>query len=126
MEDGPVLEEQQLSYIIRGSVYEVFKCLGCGFLENVYENALLLELKSRGLYVISQAPVKVNYKDTIVGNNIADILVEDRILLELKAQRQLNQAHEAQLLNYLKATGLRVGLLINFSYPRATIKRLVV
>ena len=87
MEDGPVLEEQQLSYIIRGSVYEVFKCLGCGFLENVYENALLLELKSRGLHVISQAPVKVNYKDTVVGNYIADIVVENRILLELKAQR---------------------------------------
>lgn len=120
-----MLKEQRLSYVVRGSVYEVFKRLGCGFLESVYENALLLELNSRGLRAVSQMPIKVNYKDTVVGEYVADIMVEDKLILELKAQKQLSLVYEAQLLNYLKATGINVGLLINFAYPHATIKRLI-
>jgi GxxExxY protein len=121
-----MLREQQLSYVIRGCVYEVFKQLGCGFLENVYENALLIELRSAGLHAVSQVAIKVHYKDAVIGEYVADILVEDKVVLELKAQQKLAKAHEAQLLNYLKATGISVGMLINFSYPRATIRRLVI
>jgi GxxExxY protein len=120
-----MLMEEELSYVIRGCVYEVFKHLGCGFLEKVYENALLEELKIQGLHVESQMPIKVLYKKEVVGEYIADIVVEDTVILELKAQQQLLKIHEAQLLNYLKATEAKVGMLVNFAYPRATIKRLV-
>ena len=121
-----MLKDEQLSYVIRGCVYEVFKHLGCGFLEKVYENALLKELKKQGLSARSQVPIKVYYKEELVGEYVADIVVEGRIILELKAQQKLLKIHEAQLLNYLKATGSKVGMLVNFMYPRATIKRLVV
>ncbi len=120
-----MLKEEQLSYAIRGCVYEVFKQLGCGFLEKVYENALLKELEMQGLHAESQVPIEVRYKDAIVGEYIADLIVEDSVILELKAQQQLSRLHEAQLLNYLKATDTRVGMLVNFVYPKATIKRLV-
>jgi GxxExxY protein len=121
-----MLKEEQLSYAIRGCVYEVFKQLGCGFLEKVYENALLNELKIQGLHAASQVPIKVRYKDTIVGEYVADLTVENSVILELKAQRQLSKVNEAQLLNYLKATDIKLGMLVNFAYPRATIKRLVI
>jgi len=119
-----MLMEEQLSYAIRGCVYEVFRQLGCGFLEKVYENALLKELKMQGLHAESQVPIKVHYKNTVVGEYVTDIIVEDCVILELKAQQQLSKVHEAQLLNYLKATDTRVGMLVNFAYPKATIKRL--
>ena len=120
-----MLKEDDLSYVIRGCVYEVFKQLGCGFLEKVYESALLEELKIQGVRAISQVPIKVCYKNTIVGKYVADVVVENSVILELKAQQKLLKVHEAQVLNYLKATDISVGMLINFAYPRATIKRLV-
>ena len=120
-----MLRERQLSYIIRGCVYEVFKQLGCGFLEKVYENALLRELRLQGLDAVSQVPVDVYYKGSTVGEYIVDVIVEGRVVLELKAQKDLSKVHEAQLLNYLKATKNNIGMLVNFTYPRATIKRLV-
>jgi GxxExxY protein len=120
-----MLKEEQLSYVIRGCVYEVFKQLGCGFLEKVYENALLKELLAQGLHVESQVPIKVHYKDAVVGEYVADIIVEENVILELKAQQQLSKVSEAQLLNYLKATDMKIGMLVNFTYPKATIKRLV-
>ena len=121
-----MLKKEQLSYAIRGCVYEVFKQLGGGFLEKVYENALLNELKTQGLHAESQVPIEVRYKGTVVGEYVADVVVEDSVILELKAQQQLSKVNEAQLLNYLKATDARVGMLVNFAYPRATIKRLVI
>lgn len=120
------MQEEQLTYRIRGCVYEVFKQLGCGFLEKVYERALLRELQLCGLSAEAQVPIKVGYKDIIAGEYFADVLVEDSILLELKAQREVSREGEAQLLNYLKATGIRIGMLVNFGYPKATIKRFVV
>ena len=120
-----MLKEEELSYVIRGCIYQVFKHLGCGFLEKVYENALLEELKEQGLSARSQVPRKVYYKKEVVGEYVADIVVEDSVILELKAQQQLLKIHEAQLLNYLKATDTRVGMLVNFTYPKAMIKRLV-
>ena len=126
MEGLIMLEEERLSYAIRGCVYEVFKQLGCGFLEKVYENALLEEMKEQGMYADSQVPIKVIYKREVVGEYFADIVFEDSVILELKAQQKISKIHEAQLLNYLKATNIRVGMLINFAFPRATIKRLVI
>ena len=118
--------EERLSYAIRGCIYEVFKQLGAGFLEKVYENALLKEMQIQGLYAESQVPIKVRYKNAVVGEYVAHIIVEGSVILELKAQQQLSKACEAQLLNYLKATDTRVGMLVNFAYPRATIKHLVI
>lgn len=119
------MDLNEITYKIRGAVYEVFRVLGVGFLEKVYENALLLELKERGLNAECQFPIKVKYKSKIVGDYLADIVVENSIILELKVVDKLQKIHEAQLLNYLKATGYKIGLLVNFTYPKAEIKRFV-
>ena len=115
----------QLTYKINGAIFEVNRILGGGFLEKVYENALILELRKQGLKAESQSPISVFYKDEIVGEYLADILVEDKVILELKAVDQLQKVYEAQLLNYLKATGIKVGLLVNFKHPKADIKRFI-
>lgn len=103
----------------------MYRELGEGFLEQVYQNALLNELSSAGLKAESEKKIPVKYKSIIVGNYIADIIVEDKVILELKSQKQLTKTHEAQILNYLKATNINVGLLINFTHPKAEIKRYV-
>ena len=89
------------------------------------ENALLIEIRERGLKAENRVPIKVFYKDKVVGEYIADILVEEKVILELKTVDRLEKIHEAQILNYLKATGLQIGLLINFTHPKAEIKRMV-
>ena len=119
------MDLNEITYKINGAVFEVIRILGAGFLEKVYENALLIELRKRGLKAESQAPLKVSYKGEVVGEYVVDILVEDAVILELKAVEQIQKIHEAQLLNYLKATGVHVGLLINFKHPKAEIKRFV-
>ncbi len=119
------MDLNELTYAINGAVYEVSRILGSGFLEKVYENALVLELCSRGLRAAGQVPIKVNYKGTRVGDYVADIVVEDVIVIELKSVKALDKSHEAQLLNYLKATGYSVGLLVNFTHPKAEIRRFV-
>jgi GxxExxY protein len=116
----------KITYMINGAVFEVNKVLGAGFLEKVYEKALLLELHRRGLKAEGQVPITVEYKDEVVGEYFADIVVEDQVIIELKAIEQLQKIHEAQLLNYLKATGYKMGLLVNFTHPKAEIKRFVV
>ena len=103
---------------------EVNRVLGPGFLEKVYENALLIELGNQGLKAEGQIPIVVKYKGKSIGEYFADIVVENEIILELKAVNQLQKIHEA-LLNYLKATGYKLGLLINFTHPKAQIKRFV-
>lgn len=115
----------EITYQINGAVFEVNRVLGAGFLEKVYENALLIELHERGLKADSQVPLKVHYKGKVVGEYVVDVMVEDQVILELKSIDKLQKIHEAQLLNYLKATGMKVGLLINFEYPKADIKRFV-
>ena len=110
---------QNLKYVelteqIINCAFEVHKILGIGFLEKVYENSMLEELKSRGLKAESQRGITVKYKDTVVGDYFADVVVEDIIIVELKALDKLNDIHELQIKNYLKATGIEVGLLINF------------
>ena len=91
----------------------------------VNKKSLLIELWKRDLKVESEVPIQVKYKGELVGDYFADIVVEDRIILELKAIEKLQPVHEAQLLNYLKATGIQVGFLINFTHPKAEIKRMV-
>jgi GxxExxY protein len=114
-----------ITYAINGAVFEVNDILGPGFLEKVYENALLIELKKRGLKAMNQVPIKVSYKGEVVGDYTADLLIEDKVIFELKTGENLDRSHEAQLLNYLKATGLHVGLLVNFKHKKADIKRMV-
>jgi GxxExxY protein len=115
----------QLTYKINGAIFEVNRVLGTGFLEKVYENALILELRRQGMKAENQAPIVVSYKGDVVGEYTADILVEDKVILELKAVDKIQKVYEAQLLNYLKATGIKVGLLVNFKYPKAEIKRMI-
>lgn len=119
------MDTNELTYNINGAIFEVNRELGVGFLEKVYENALLLELRKRGLEAESQVPVKVKYKGTEVGEYYADMIVENQVIVELKSVDSLQKIHEAQLLNYLKATGYKVGLLVNFKHPKAEIKRFV-
>ena len=95
--------------------YTVYNELGYGFLEKVYENAMIIELKSNGLYCEKQKPIKVHYHGQEVGDYFADIIVNDLIILELKTVETLLQEHENQLINYLKATDKEIGLLLNFS-----------
>ena len=94
--------------------YAVYNELGYGFLEKVYENAMVIELRKMGLKVIQQAPIVVFYDKQVVGEYVADLLVEDKVIVELKAARSITDVHEAQLLNYLKAAECEVGLLLNF------------
>ncbi len=115
----------KLSEQIIGCAFRVHNTLGCGFLEKVYENALAHELRENSLNVEQQRSIKVIYNGIIVGDYIADILVESFIILGLKAAKGIDEIHEAQVLNYLKATGLKLGLILNFGKPKLQIKRLV-
>ncbi len=108
---------------IIGVAYEVQNTLGVGFAEKVYENALTAELTARGLAARQQAPVQVFYKGRLVGDYVADLIVEGKVVVELKAVRTIDRSFEAQLINYLKATGIEVGLLLNFS-DDVEVKRL--
>ena len=108
-----------------GCAFEVANVLGCGFLEKVYQNALLLEVRRCGLQVEKEKLIQVRYKNQIVGEYFADILVDKTIVIEVKAVKELNEIHQAQLLNYLRATKLPLGLLINFATPRIQIKRML-
>ncbi|GAI74719.1 unnamed protein product [marine sediment metagenome] len=99
---------------IIGVAYKVYNTLGYGFLEKVYENALIVELKKQGLGIKQQDPIKVHYEGEIIGDYVADLIVEDKVIVEVKAVKKLNSVQETQLVNYLKATGNEVGLLINF------------
>ena len=105
---------EELTEIIIGCFFKVYNTLGYGFLEQVYENALLHELRKSHLQVKKQYPINVFYQGVIVGEYYADVIVNDKIILELKTSESINKAHEAQLLNYLKATGIQLGLLLYF------------
>jgi GxxExxY protein len=124
--EAKVLKEEALTYQIRGAIFEVNKHLGPGFLESIYQKSLAIELQSVGLQVEIEKPVSVFYKQQLVGEHRLDLLVENSVILELKAQAQLPIFAEPQLINYLRATGLNVGMLVNFTFPKAHIKRIVV
>lgn len=110
---------------IIGAFYTVHNTLGYGFLEKVYENALAIEIRRRGLTVICQYPITVTYWSEPVGDYYADLLVADRVIVELKAAQAIVKQHEAQLLNYLSATPYEVGLLLNFGPEAKFIRRVM-
>jgi len=115
----------ELTEKIIGCTYAVANGMGCGFLEKVYENALRIELQRAGLVVLQQHPIAVMWRGEIVGDYYADLLVEGCVVVELKAVKALDEIHMAQCLNYLKATGHRICLLINFGKPQIEVKRIV-
>jgi len=102
--------------------YRVYNKLGYGFLEKVYENAMMIEFKREDILAVSQSPIKVFYEGEVIGEYYADILVDNKVIVEIKAAKQLVEENEAQLLNYLKATDIEVGLLLNFG-PKPEVKR---
>ena len=110
---------------IIGAFYTVYNNLGFGFLEKVYHNAMLIELKKLGINYKSEQPIKVYYDEVIIGEYIADIIVENKVIVELKAVSKLNQKHEVQLVNYLKGTGIPVGLLLNFGEEPDQIRKVL-
>jgi GxxExxY protein len=114
---------EELTEKIIAACFDVSNELGAGFLESVYEKALLIALTDRGLVAQSQIPLKVNFRNQIVGDFIADIVVENSVLLELKAVKNLAPEHQAQIINYLKATGIEIGLLVNFGNPKLEYRR---
>ena len=116
---------EKLSKRIIGAAIEVHKKLGPGFLENIYEEALKLQLAKAKISYESQKEVKINYLDTEIGTHRLDMLVENQVIVELKATKEFSDVHFAQLRSYLKATGLKVGLLLNFAKPTLEIKRIV-
>ena len=120
-----ILVEGQLTEKIIGAAFKVQNTLGAGFLEKVYENSLAIELRKFGLTVENQKPYSVLYEGIVVGDYQADLVVGGKVIAECKAVSALDPVHEAQLLNYLKASGLHVGLLINFGRPKLQYRRLV-
>ncbi len=108
------MKYKEITEKIIGVFYEVYNKLGSGFLEKVYENAMLVELERLGLKYMNQYPIKVNYKGEVVGDYIADFIIEESVVVEIKAKKELSSVDDAQLLNYLVATKSEVGLLLNF------------
>ncbi|MBV9469274.1 MAG: GxxExxY protein [Abitibacteriaceae bacterium] len=116
---------KDLAYKVIGAAMDVHNALGCGFLEKVYENALMVALQQRGLNCEQQKPIKVYYQGIVVGDYCADILVENAVILELKVVDALSDIHRAQALNYLKATGFKLAILLNFAKPKLERERIV-
>jgi GxxExxY protein len=119
------VQYEKLTEKIIGCAYRVYNRMGYGFLESVYEKCLLIELRKAGLSVEAQKPITVCYEGQVVGEFIADLVVEDEVIVELKSVRRLVEAHEVQLVNYLVATGRDVGLLLNFGEGKVEVKRKV-
>ena len=119
------LAEGRLTRIIIGAAYRVYNAMGFGYLESVYEKCMMIELGKAGVDAAHQQPIDVTYCGEPVGHFIADLLVGKRVIVELKSIRKLSTIHEAQLVNYLVATGLDVGLLINFGEEHVAIRRKV-
>ena len=120
---GVTFKHARLTRQIIGAFYDVYNELGYGFLERVYGSALAIELRKMGIELVENAPLRVSYRNTCIGEYVADLLVDGLIIVELKAAKTLAAEHSAQLLNYLKATRCEVGLLLNFG-PRPEIRRL--
>ena len=114
-------------YAIQGAVFDVYREMGCGFLESVYQECLEKELKARGIPFESQKELRLRYKGEVLDLTYKpDLICYGNIIVELKAVKEINDVHRAQVFNYLKATGLRLGLLVNFGhYPKATVERIV-
>ncbi|MEM1354231.1 MAG: GxxExxY protein [Planctomycetota bacterium] len=122
---NPVIPMDQLTERVIGCAFAVSNTLGSGFLEKVYENALRLEIMDTGLQVAQQHSIKVAYRGQVVGEYVADLLVDRRLIVEIKAAKAIDPVHVAQCINYLKATNHNIGLLLNFGKPKLEIRRLV-
>ncbi|BBO81319.1 hypothetical protein DSCO28_18850 [Desulfosarcina ovata subsp. sediminis] len=118
------MKHQELTEEIIKAFYRVYNALGYGFLEKVYENAMMIEFRKEGVSAFQQSPINVIYSDQIVGQYFADIIIDEKVIVEIKAKKSLTSEDEAQLLNYLKATDKEVGLLINFG-PKPELTRKV-
>lgn len=118
-----MLHEELTGRILETS-FEVIRELGAGFLEGVYQNALLIALPQKGIQAEARVPLLVRFRGEVVGEYFADLLVDGKVIVELKAVKALAPEHQAQLINYLKATGIEVGLLINFGRPKLEYRRL--
>ncbi|MDP6544653.1 MAG: GxxExxY protein [Phycisphaerae bacterium] len=125
MADKTLLQYEEVTGAILQVAFDVSNELGCGFLEKVYENAMAVGLRGGGLTVAQQVPVRVKYLGQIIGDYVADMIVENTVLVEIKATEQDHPIYVAQTLNYLKATDLDVGLLLNFGKPKLAYKRLL-
>ena len=125
MDESKNIIHKDLSYKIIELALEVHNELGCGFLEKVYENALMILLERENIPAKQQAPADVYFQGKVIGQYFADILVDNKIILELKTVNAIADVHKAQVLNYLRATGLKLGLILNFAKPRLEYKRLV-
>ena len=123
MNRGGELLHGTLTHAVIGCAFEVANELGPGFLESVYENAMIVALEDAGISVESQKPIDVSFRGRVIGNFFADLLVEDKVIVELKAAASLTPAHQAQVINYLNATGYQVGLLLNFGKPKLEHRR---
>ena len=123
---GSILIEGELTQQILGAAFKVQNTLGAGFLEKVYENSLAVELRKQGLVVETQKTFPVRYEGVAVGDYQADMVVSGKVVVECKAVANLDAVHEAQLMNYLKASGIKVGLLINFGRSKVQYRRFVV
>jgi len=119
------MEYEELTEKIIGCAYRVYNKMGFGFLESVYEKCLMIELKRAGLSAESQVPINVKYDGEVVGEFVADILVEGVVILELKSVKRIVRAHEIQVVNYLAATHKEIGLILNFSEEKVEVKRKV-
>ena len=117
------MEKEDITHKVIGCAYQVYNNLGFGFLESVYRKAMVIEIEASGLRVQQESPLRVLYRDQVVGDFFADLLVEDELIVELKSVERLGKVHEAQLVNYLVATGIEVGLLINFGSTGVDVKR---
>jgi len=117
------LKHNDITEKIIQAFFQAYNILGYGFLEKVYEKALIIELKKLGLDIKAQHPIRVLYDNVVIGEYFADLLIENAVIIEIKAAKGISAEHEAQLLNYLKATEIEVGLILNFG-PKAEFKRM--
>jgi GxxExxY protein len=126
MNDEKIIYKEE-SYLIQGAVFEVYKELGAGFLESVYQECLEIEFQKRSIPFVAQKEITIVYKGQEIKQYFkADLLCYDKIIIELKAVIELNDIHRAQVMNYLKATGFRLGMLVNFcAFPGVKIERIV-
>lgn len=122
-QDTTRLQHEEITRSVLGCAFEVINELGAGFIESVYEKALLLALRQKGLSAMSQYPVRVMFRGECVGDFYADLFVEEKVIVELKAVKAIAPEHQAQIINYLNATGIEVGLLINFGNPKLEYRR---
>ncbi|MFZ4394797.1 MAG: GxxExxY protein [Kiritimatiellia bacterium] len=117
------LKHGNITQAVIGCAFEVMNELGAGFLESVYEKAMVLALRQKGMTVAAQQPVRVLFRGECVGEFFADLFIDNKVIVELKAVKALAPEHQAQIINYLNATGIEVGLLINFGNPKLEYKR---